>query len=121
MKRYFDVSAPGSHHREVDTLLLLLPRVSQALFGGDISRLTDDIRALKPTILTGVPRIFNKISDSIHLKMKMEGPEQYAFFLKAMSEKIEALRRDGSVAHVHYDTVLFDKLKPILGGEVRHI
>ena len=65
--------------------------------------------------------MLNKIYDGIHFKMKMEGPEKYAFFLKALSEKKAALRKDGSVTHVHYDSILFNKLKPILGGEVRLI
>ena len=76
----------------------------------------DDIRLLKPTYFTAVPRILNKIYDGVHHRMKMEGQEKYGFFLKAIKEKTAALRKDGSVTHVHYDSVLFDKLKGILGG-----
>ena len=81
----------------------------------------DDIKLLKPTSLVGIPRMLNKIYDGIHFKMKMEGPEKYAFFLKALNEKISALRKDGTLTHPEYDSILFDKIKQILGGELRFI
>ena len=73
--------------------------VSQGLFGGDLTKLMDDIQLLKPTNLLGVPRLLNKIYDGIHFKMQMEGPEKHAFFKKALAEKIAALRKDGTVTH----------------------
>ena len=42
---------------------------SKGLYGGDLTKLMDDIQLLKPTSLTGVPRMLNKIYDGIHYKM----------------------------------------------------
>lgn len=44
-------------------------RSSQGLFGGDITKLMDDIQLLKPTHLVGIPRLLNKTYDGIHFKM----------------------------------------------------
>lgn len=33
------------------------------VFGGKVDALLDDIAALKPTILAGVPRVFNRVHD----------------------------------------------------------
>jgi long-subunit acyl-CoA synthetase (AMP-forming) len=33
------------------------------VFGGKVEGLLDDIAALKPTILAGVPRVFNRVHD----------------------------------------------------------
>ena len=53
--------------------------------------------------------------------MQMEGPEKYVLFKKAVQEKIRALRKDGSVTHVHYDELIFKKVKLVLGGEIRRL
>ena len=74
-------------------------RTSQGLYGGDLTKLMDDIKLLKPTSIMGIPRMLNKIYDGIHFKMQQEGPEKYAFFKKALAEKIANLRKDGTVTH----------------------
>ena len=72
---------------------------SQGLYGGDLTKVGDDIKLLKPTTLVGFPRMLNKIYDGIHFKMQQEGPEKFAFFKKALAEKIANLRKDGTVTH----------------------
>ncbi len=57
-----------------------LDGTAQGIFGGDITKLMEDIQLLKPTNFVGVPRMLNKIYDGVHFKMQQEGPEKYAFF-----------------------------------------
>lgn len=40
-------------------------------FRGDIKLLSDDIRALKPTMMPTVPRILNKIFDKVCVLFKI--------------------------------------------------
>jgi long-subunit acyl-CoA synthetase (AMP-forming) len=48
------------------------PSLSQ----GDVKKLVDDIGALRPTLFTGVPRVFERIYNGVMEKVRRWGPCQ---------------------------------------------
>ena len=51
---------------------LIFYQVKVGVYSGDIHLLMEDIKVLKPTIFVTVPRIFNKIYDSINSKLSRQ-------------------------------------------------
>jgi len=88
-------------------------------FQGDIKLLTADIAELRPTILAGVPRVFDKIHDGILQKIDEKGGLSKRMFDKAVAAKESSLAK-GHDTPV-YNTLVFAKAKKKLGGHVRLI
>ncbi|KAH0623748.1 hypothetical protein JD844_006845 [Phrynosoma platyrhinos] len=86
-------------------------------FQGDIKLLTDDMKALKPTIFPVVPRLLNRIYDKIQsgaqtsfkkLLLKIAVARKYA-------EVKQGILRNTSI----WDKLVFKKVQDIMGGKVR--
>lgn len=86
---------------------------------GDILGLMDDIGELKPTLLVGVPRVFNRIYDKVLAQVADGGRLRQAIFNYAFSAKKAALENGGSYAL--WDRLVFNKIKNVMGGRVRMI
>ena len=56
-------------------VLIILNRCSC----GDVMKLKDDCQAIKPTILLSVPRLYNKIVESVKGKFEAEGGFKFSF------------------------------------------
>ena len=78
----------------------------------------EDIAIFKPTILTVVPRILNKIYDKIQHNISILPIKKAAFFKKAVSDKLKRFQTAGDPKHWIYDMLIFNKIKQILGGNV---
>lgn len=89
-------------------------------FQGDVKKLVDDIGALRPTILAGVPRVFDKIYESINAKVEGAGGLKRALFNSAFKSR-EKLRVQGKKDNSLLGSVAFKKAKNKLGGRVRLI
>lgn len=67
-----------------------------------------------------VPRVFNKFYSLIQANIRaMEGVKG-ALVRKAVAAKLANLEIDGSYTHKVYDTLVFNKMKDILGGRVQY-
>ncbi|EGZ17148.1 hypothetical protein PHYSODRAFT_314611 [Phytophthora sojae] len=78
-------------------------------------KLVDDIKALRPTVFVTVPRLLNRIYDSITAKM-LNGKKSVAFlFTTGVRTKIRRLRRRGIARHAFWDRLLFRKIRAGLG------
>lgn len=53
---------------------LLYYGVKVGLYSGDPKKLMDDLSVLKPTIFIAVPIIFNRMFDTINLKISKSNP-----------------------------------------------
>jgi long-chain acyl-CoA synthetase len=85
---------------------------------GDISKLLDDAKELKPTIFSSVPMMYNKLHRQIWQKVKAKGGLGYYFFQTAVRKKEIQLVK-GKFKDAFWDKVVFNHFKPLLGGKIR--
>ncbi|EDO05694.1 AMP-binding enzyme family protein [Babesia bovis T2Bo] len=89
------------------------------LYSGDITKLLDDVQELKPTFFLGVPRLFQRIHDRIMADVQRRGIIKRTLFNIALNHKINNLEENHSYSSLFWDRVVFNKIKKLLGGEVR--
>ncbi|KAM6415687.1 long-chain-fatty-acid--CoA ligase 5 [Rhynochetos jubatus] len=86
-------------------------------FQGDIKLLTDDMKALKPTLFPVVPRLLNRIYDKIQSGAKSPAKRcllNLAVILKTAEIKQGIIRNDSI-----WDKLVFKKVQETMGGRVR--
>ncbi|OQR89411.1 Long-chain-fatty-acid--CoA ligase [Achlya hypogyna] len=83
-------------------------------YQGSPLRLLDDLQALRPTILIGVPRLYNRIYDKVMEAALGAGGVKSWLFQTALDAKLTNLRQ-GYLTHGIYDRLVFAKLKAKLG------
>ncbi len=89
-------------------------------FCGDTTRILEDVAILKPEMFASVPRVLNRIAALIQAQASAPGLKG-ALLRKAIAAKIANHDRDGSVTHAVYDRLIFNKVKAVLGGNVKYI
>ncbi|KAJ2003077.1 medium-chain fatty acid-CoA ligase faa2 [Coemansia thaxteri] len=87
---------------------------------GDVRKIMDDISELKPSILVGVPRIFNRIHDQVWAQVKAKGGIASALFHHAYNTKKENLKNNTN-QHWLWDRVVFKPVRQRFGGRLRLI
>lgn len=87
-------------------------------YSGEMSMLTNDLGACKPTILCGVPRVFHKTYSKV--LAKIEGSPWYKrwAFHAAFRSKLNSMKRGVQWA-AWTDKLVFNQIKDIMGGRVR--
>ncbi|KRX11081.1 hypothetical protein PPERSA_05190 [Pseudocohnilembus persalinus] len=93
-----------------------------AFFCGDILKLLEDLQEVKPTIMTVVPRIFNKFYDRIQQKFSEATGLKKQMIDTAISTKLKNLEQNGEYTHTLWDALIFNKIRDgIFGGRLRYI
>jgi long-chain acyl-CoA synthetase len=112
---------PMAHIMErFTTLCMLICGASICIFSGDVKKLKEDLGIFKPTIFLSVPRLYNKFYDAIQSKIaEAKGSMKGKLVDMAIETKLENLKNNGEVTHSFYDAIIFQKMKDILGGNVR--
>lgn len=89
----------------------------------DIKHLTDELAAFRPTLILGVPRVFEKVYNAARAKAQADGKGK--IFDKAADTAIAYSRALDSVGgpsiglrikHKVFDKLVFSKLRAVLGG-----
>ncbi|MFS4095466.1 AMP-dependent synthetase/ligase [Streptomyces sp. AF1A] len=89
----------------------------------DIKNLTDELAAFRPTLVLGVPRVFEKVYNSARAKARADG--KGAVFDKAADTAIAYSKALDSpsgpafglkVKHKVFDRLVYSKLRAVLGG-----
>ncbi|MBT2399974.1 long-chain fatty acid--CoA ligase [Streptomyces sp. ISL-100] len=89
----------------------------------DIKNLTDELAAFRPTLILGVPRVFEKVYNSARAKAQADGKGK--IFDKAADTAIAYSRAIGSpqgaplglkLKHKVFDKLVYSKLRAVLGG-----
>jgi long-chain acyl-CoA synthetase len=88
-------------------------------YGGDVTKLVDDIATLKPTVFPSVPRLYNKIYGKIKDTIDSKPGCLKWLLNKAVATKLANLKAGKGFHHGCYDKTLFKKMKMLLGGNVR--
>ncbi|XP_017780767.1 PREDICTED: long-chain-fatty-acid--CoA ligase 5 isoform X2 [Nicrophorus vespilloides] len=87
-------------------------------YSGDIRRLSDDMKALKPTISPAVPRLLNRIYDKIQSEVSRSCIKKMLFNM-AMSAKENELKRGILRRNSFWDMLVFRKVQEGMGGRLR--
>ncbi|MEV8564281.1 AMP-dependent synthetase/ligase [Streptomyces sp. NPDC051322] len=89
----------------------------------DIKNLTDELAAFRPTLILGVPRVFEKVYNSARAKAQADGKGKV--FDKAADTAIAYSRALGTpqgpsvglkFKHKVFDRLVYSKLRAVLGG-----
>ncbi|MFJ9036271.1 AMP-dependent synthetase/ligase [Streptomyces sp. NPDC102406] len=89
----------------------------------DIKNLTDELAAFRPTLILGVPRVFEKVYNSARAKAQADGKGK--IFDKAADTAIEYSRALDSakgpsfalkLKYKTFDKLVYSKLRAVLGG-----
>ncbi|GGP41300.1 MULTISPECIES: AMP-dependent synthetase/ligase [Streptomyces] len=90
----------------------------------DIKNLTDELAAFRPTLILGVPRVFEKVYNAARAKAQADG--KGAIFDKAAHTAIAYSRALSTpqgpslglrIKHKVFDKLVFSKLRAVLGGK----
>ncbi|MCE7083305.1 long-chain fatty acid--CoA ligase [Streptomyces sp. ST2-7A] len=93
----------------------------------DVKTLTDELASFRPTIVLGVPRVFEKVYNSARAKAREAGKgrifDAAAATAIAHSRARETARRPGPglrLRHALFDRLVYRKLRAVLGGRATH-
>ncbi|KNE81515.1 AMP-dependent synthetase/ligase [Streptomyces xinghaiensis] len=93
----------------------------------DIKNLTDELASFRPTMVLGVPRVFEKVYNSARAKAQADG--KGGIFDKAADAAIAYSRALDTpsgpslgvrIKHKAFDKLVYGKLRSVLGGRARH-
>ncbi|MEV4436837.1 AMP-dependent synthetase/ligase [Streptomyces sp. NPDC049555] len=93
----------------------------------DIRNLTEDLQGFRPTLVLGVPRVFEKVYNGARAKAQADG--KGAIFDKAAETAIAYSRALDTPAgpsfglrikHKVFDKLVYSKLRAVLGGRATH-
>ncbi|MEU7133903.1 AMP-dependent synthetase/ligase [Streptomyces sp. NPDC046261] len=93
----------------------------------DIRNLTDDLQGFRPTLVLGVPRVFEKVYNGARAKAQADGKGK--IFDKAAETAIAYSRALDTASgpsfglrlkHKLFDKLVYSKLRAVLGGRATH-
>ncbi|KAH8738982.1 hypothetical protein FG386_003307 [Cryptosporidium ryanae] len=109
---------PQAHifEREVQHILAY-SGATICFYGGDITKIGEDLQATRPTVFIAVPRLFTRIyKGKILPEVRKKSDFSQKFFFKLVKHKIESKH---PVNHWLYDTLVFKKISSVLGGSIK--
>ncbi|CAA2958870.1 long chain acyl- synthetase 6, peroxisomal-like [Olea europaea subsp. europaea] len=110
---------PLAHiYERANQILSVYYGVAIGFYQGDSMKLMDDLAALRPTIFSSVPRLYNRIYAGITNAVKTSGVLKDRLFNAAYNSKKQAVM-SGRKPSPMWDTLVFNKIKDKLGGRVR--
>lgn len=87
-------------------------------YSGDITKIKEDIQALKPTFFASVPRLYNKIYDGVVDGMNKQTGIKKMLIDWAVNSKLKNLI-DSNFTHRIFDLLVFNKIRNAFGGNLR--
>ncbi|CAI9769006.1 unnamed protein product [Fraxinus pennsylvanica] len=110
---------PLAHiYERANQILSVYYGVAVGFYQGDNMKLMDDLAALRPTIFSSVPRLYNRIYAGIANAVKTSGVLKERLFNAAYNSKKQAVM-SGRKPSPMWDRLVFNKIKDKLGGRVR--
>ncbi|KAL3273201.1 hypothetical protein HHI36_014657 [Cryptolaemus montrouzieri] len=91
---------------------------SVGFYMGDIRRLSDDMKMLKPTVTPAVPRLLNRIYDKVMADINGSFLKKFIFNM-ALSAKEGELKRSIVRTNSFWDMLVFKKVQEGMGGNLR--
>ncbi|MEI7671913.1 MAG: long-chain fatty acid--CoA ligase, partial [Deltaproteobacteria bacterium] len=121
---------PMTHMLQRLTVYAIFHTRMRGVFAESIEKLIDNFQELKPTMLVGVPRIFEKIYTGILQKIAAASPLRQKVFSWAMSigSRTAPHRMAGkplplslSIRNAVADRLVFRKIRGVFGGRVKYL
>ncbi|MEE1755113.1 AMP-dependent synthetase/ligase [Streptomyces sp. SP18CS02] len=106
-------------------MVALAPAMAPIKLGcvSDIKNLTDELASFRPTMILGVPRVFEKVYNSARAKAQAEGKgrifDKAAHTAIAYSRALDTPQGPSiglKLKHFVFDKLVFGKLRAVLGG-----
>jgi long-chain acyl-CoA synthetase len=119
---------PLSHVFERTVLYLLMHSDVQICFARGIETVAEDLKEIHPTIVTAVPRLFEKIYATINKRAAEQPPMKQKIFQRALKVGREvAILKDQrksvpftlAMQHKVLDGLVFSKWREAVGGKIR--
>eukprot|EP00826_Nyctotherus_ovalis_P002298 TRINITY_DN1044_c0_g2_i14.p1 TRINITY_DN1044_c0_g2~~TRINITY_DN1044_c0_g2_i14.p1 ORF type:complete len:560 (-),score=170.28 TRINITY_DN1044_c0_g2_i14:178-1857(-) len=88
-------------------------------YHGVIAELNEDIVAIRPDVLIGVPRVFCRFYDKILQSINTLGSFKRSLVNSAINTKITDYKKNGSLSHWLYDKVVLSKIRSSFGGNMK--
>ena len=85
---------------------------------GNTNRLLEDVQQLQPTYFCAVPRVYEKIYQTILDTISKKGFFIKKLFDKALAIKIYNYEKYGTLSHALFDPIFFNKIKNLFGGKM---
>ena len=85
---------------------------------GNTIRLLEDVQELQPTYFCAVPRVYEKIYQTIMDTINKKGFLIKKIFDKALATKIYNYEKYGKLSHAIFDPIFFNKIKNKFGGKM---
>lgn len=91
---------------------------SIGFYSGDIKNLTEDMKALRPTIMPAVPRLLNRIYDKVFAEASRSGLKKTILNMALNSKQAELQKRIIRSNSI-WDKIVFKKVQQGFGGRLR--
>ncbi|KAF9777881.1 hypothetical protein BJ322DRAFT_1094908 [Thelephora terrestris] len=101
-------------------LLVLADGGRIGYYTGSPLRIVEDLGVLKPNFFPSVPRLLNRIYQTIMAAANAPGLKG-ALLRRAIQVKLERLEATGVDTHPLWDRLVFKKVRQLLGGEIKLI
>ena len=95
--------------------------IKVGFFCGDLDKIGDDFQEIKPDILIGVHRLFQRFNAKIQSEFAKLGKFKSWLVKKGIDTKLANLRRKNVCSHYFYDRIVFSKIRNFFGGQLKYI
>ncbi|XP_042426486.1 long chain acyl-CoA synthetase 6, peroxisomal-like [Zingiber officinale] len=110
---------PLAHiYERVNQIMVTYFGVAVGFYQGDNLKLMEDMEALRPTLFSSVPRLYNRIYDGVMNAVKTSGGLRERIFNAGYNAKMQAIANGKSSSPI-WDRLVFNKIREKLGGRVR--
>ncbi|XP_034946789.1 long-chain-fatty-acid--CoA ligase 1 isoform X2 [Chelonus insularis] len=91
---------------------------SVGFYGGDIKKLSDDMKALRPTVMPAVPRLLNRLYDRVQAELQSSFFKRMVFNMGIRAKESE-IKKCIIRGNSFWDKVAFKKIRESMGGRLR--
>ncbi|OMH84922.1 Long-chain-fatty-acid-CoA ligase 1 [Zancudomyces culisetae] len=91
----------------------------RSLVTSSVRNCLGDLQALRPTIMAGVPQVWNGIVKEIKNQLQNKGKLTNYLFEAALSSKWEKFQKNPMCSNNLFERIIFSKARDIVGGQLR--
>ena len=113
---------PQAHIMERSlTYVAMSVGASIGFYSGNMSKLREDLQALRPTLMAAVPRVLYKMAENIRKEASLLPRFKKALYKRALKSKTEKYHMAGKLTNKLWDSLVFKPVRESFGGRMRLI